>query len=79
MAENSKKKRPRDINLLAAQITKEATGEDKPEPELEKNPAVESGRKGGLKGGKARAEKLTAKQRSEIAKKAAEARWKKRS
>ena len=34
------------------------------------------GRKGGLKGGKARAEKLTVKKRSEIAKKAAQARWK---
>lgn len=39
--------------------------------------AVELGRKGGLKGGKARAKKLTAKERSDIAKKAAEARWKK--
>jgi hypothetical protein len=37
--------------------------------------AVELGRRGGLKGGKARAEKLTAKQRSEIARKAARARW----
>ena len=37
--------------------------------------AVALGRKGGLKGGKARAEKLTPKRRSEIAKKAAKARW----
>jgi hypothetical protein len=37
--------------------------------------AAKLGRKGGLKGGKARAEKLTAKERSEIAKKAARARW----
>jgi hypothetical protein len=42
----------------------------------EKNPAaVALGRLGGLKGGKARAKKLTAKERSEIAKKAAQARW----
>jgi hypothetical protein len=41
-----------------------------------KRQAVELGRKGGLKGGKARAEKLTPEQRKEIAKKAAEARWK---
>lgn len=42
----------------------------------EKNPAaVALGRLGGLKGGKARAEKLTAKRRAEIAKKAAEKRW----
>jgi hypothetical protein len=41
-----------------------------------KNPAaVELGRRGGLKGGKARAAKLTKEQRSEIAKKAAAARW----
>lgn len=43
----------------------------------EKNPAaVLLGRLGGLKGGKARAKKLTKEQRSEIAKKAAQARWK---
>jgi hypothetical protein len=42
-----------------------------------KNPAaVELGRLGGQKGGKARAEKLTAKKRTEIARKAAAARWK---
>jgi hypothetical protein len=42
----------------------------------EKNPAaVALGRLGGLKGGKARAKKLSAKQRTEIAKKAAQARW----
>lgn len=41
-----------------------------------KNPAaVALGRLGGLKGGKARAEKLTSEQRKEIAKKAAQARW----
>ena len=42
-----------------------------------KNPAaVELGRLGGLKGGKARAAKLTSEERSRIARKAAEARWK---
>jgi hypothetical protein len=47
------------------------------EPPVEKNPAaVALGRLGGLKGGKARAEKLSARKRSEIAKKAAQARWK---
>ncbi len=45
----------------------------------EKNPAaVELGRRGGLKGGKARAEKMTAEQRSESARKAAKARWEKK-
>jgi hypothetical protein len=37
--------------------------------------AVERGRQGGLKGGRARADKLTAEQRSKIARKAADARW----
>jgi hypothetical protein len=44
-----------------------------------KNPAaVELGRLGGRKGGKARAEKLSPERRREIAKKAAEARWAKK-
>jgi len=44
-----------------------------------KNPAaVLLGKLGGLKGGKARAAKLSAEQRSDIAKKAAEARWQKK-
>ena len=48
--------------------------------EKAKNPAaVALGRLGGLKGGKARAEKLTPEQRSAIAKKAAAARWKNQS
>ena len=68
-------KRPRDVNVLARQLVDEATGTAAP-PEDEKNPAsVAAGRKGGLKGGRARAEKLTPAQRSEAAKKAAEARW----
>lgn len=74
-----KTKRPIDINKLAAFIVDQATNEDKPKgPEQpEKNKAAqELGRLGGLKGGKARAEKLTPEQRSEIAKKAAKARWK---
>ncbi len=74
-----KPKRPRDPNQLAAAIVAEATGEildtdEEPEPEPA---AVKLGRRGGLKGGKARAEKLTPKERSEIAQTAAEARWKK--
>ena len=49
------------------------------EQPTEKNPAaVALGRLGGKKGGEARAKKLTKEQRSEIARKAAEARWKKR-
>ncbi|MCG8525895.1 MAG: hypothetical protein MI748_05925 [Opitutales bacterium] len=78
MAKNPK--RPRDPNQLAKSIVDIATGEvEKPkQADNSKNPAaVELGRLGGLKGGKARATKLTPKQRSEIAKIAAQARWKK--
>jgi hypothetical protein len=75
--EKPKKKSPRDLNVLASKIVAEATGEAKPEePKPEKNQAaVELGRLGGLKGGKARAQKLSAKRRKEIAQKAAKARW----
>lgn len=67
------------MNQLAKRIVDEATGEEeKTLPPPEKNQAaVELGRLGGKKGGKARAEALTPEQRSEIAKIAAEARWKK--
>lgn len=70
-----------DPNQLAKLIADEATGEAPPEQPEEsgKNPAaVALGRLGGQKGGKARAEKLTAKRRSEIAKKAAKTRWSKK-
>lgn len=71
-------KKSRDVNVLASQIVEEATGEPiKQSPkDSTKNPAaVALGRLGGLKGGKARANKLTPEQRKEIAKKAANARW----
>jgi hypothetical protein len=73
-------KRPRDPNELAKQLVDEATGEAPPfDPDAGKDPAaVALGRKGGLKGGKARAAKLTKAQRVEAAKKAADARWGKR-
>ena len=72
-------KRPRDTNQLAKFITDLATG-DASEPVSDKDKgkdpaAVALGRKGGLKGGKARAEALTPEQRKESARKAAEARW----
>jgi hypothetical protein len=71
-------KRPRDANQLAKLIVDMATGAAPPETTVDgKDPAaVALGRKGGLKGGKARSESLTAKRRVEIAKKAAKARWK---
>lgn len=72
-----------DLNELAKSIVDRATGEkpkDTPEEEKTedtgKDPAAVSlGRRGGLKGGPARAAKLTAEQRCESAKKAASARW----
>ena len=75
----AKKKRSADVNVLASQIVAEATREEPtPTPTKEKNPAaVALGRLGGLKGGKARAEKLSAKRRQDIARKAAQDRWSK--
>jgi hypothetical protein len=75
-----KDKRPRDTNQLAKNIVDLAIGDaTEPKTESTKNPhAVELGRLGGLKGGKARAKKLSAKKRSEIAKKGANARWSKK-
>ena len=80
MPDRSRKRR-RDINELAAQIVDEATSDEPPtDPDDGKDPAaVALGRRGGLKGGKARAEKMTPEQRSEAARKAAEARWSNRS
>jgi hypothetical protein len=74
-----KPKRPRDPNQLAKLISDIATGEVKENSEEDgKNPhAVELGRKGGLKGGKARAAKLSPERRKEIAKAAIKKRWEK--
>jgi hypothetical protein len=71
-----------DPNTIAMSIVEQATA-DTDEPETDpkadeptKNPAaVALGRMGGLKGGAARAKSLSKKKRSEIAKKAAKARW----
>jgi hypothetical protein len=63
---------------LHAQASLAATGEKPEEPPDNRNPhAVALGKLGGQKGGKARARKLTPEQRREMARKAAEARWKK--
>ena len=70
-------KATKDINLLAAHVVKATTDRELP-TKPKKNPAaVALGRLGGLKGGKARAAKLSAEKRKEIAKKAAERRWSK--
>ncbi len=75
-------KRPRDLNEWAKRMVDIATGEvedREPTPEEQgKDPAaVKRGRAGGKKGGKARAAKMTAKERSEAARKAVRARWSK--
>lgn len=68
-------KRPRDPNQLAKHIVELATGEADDTQPQNQSAMAELGRAGGLKGGVARAEKLTPEQRSEIARKAAAKRW----
>lgn len=78
-----RKKKEHDFAVTAFRVVQEATGQIKSEPQQAepelvegKNPhAVALGRLGGLKGGKARFEKLTPEQRQKIAKKAARSRW----
>jgi len=63
------KRSSKDVNVIASQVVDKAT---------HKNPsAVALGRLGGLKGGQARAKKLSPEQRSAIARKAAKVRWSK--
>jgi hypothetical protein len=69
---------PKDFSQIAYEVFQKAIGEiPKEEPvDPAKNPkAVTLGRMGGLKGGRSRAESLTAEQRKAIAEKAAKARW----
>lgn len=79
--EKKRKKKEHDFAVNAFQVVQKATGQTEPkQPQIllteGKNPnAVALGHLGGLKGGKARADKLTPKQRSDIAKKAAQTRW----
>jgi len=77
-----KQKRDYDFAVNAFRVVQEATGQTPEQPERKalsyegKNPAaVELGRLGGLKGGKARTEKLSPERRKQIAQKAAQARW----
>ena len=77
MQKRSSSSKRLDPNQIAANVVALATGTaEKPH---KKNPAAVSlGRRGGLKGGKARSESLTPEQRSEIAKNAAAKRWEKK-
>jgi len=69
-------KMPRDPNQRAKMIVDLATGQRSPEPQKVKDPAaIARGHLGGLKGGHARAAKLTPAERSASASKAARARW----
>lgn len=65
-------KKPADLNRLAAAIVDEATDETPPKRETAE---AQAGRAGGRKGGKVRAARMSAEERSAAAKKAAEARW----
>lgn len=71
---DKKPKRPRDVNQLARAIVDIATGEAPEAPSLARQARA---RKAGAMGGPARAMKLMPEQRSEIARAAAAARWKK--
>jgi hypothetical protein len=64
-------KRPADVIGNAVHVMRIATGE------IEDNPAPEHARKGGLKGGRARAASMTPERRAQIARKAAAKRWSK--
>jgi hypothetical protein len=74
-------KRPRDLNEWAKRMVDIATGEvddiePVPQDDQDKDPAaVALGRKGGLKGGRARAESLTPSERKKISQEAARKRW----
>jgi hypothetical protein len=75
MLKRTSKAETEDINLIAAKIVGQVVGSNV----AQKNQAaVELGRLGGLKGGRARADKLSPERRKEIARKAARARWEKR-
>ena len=69
-----RKKREHDFSVTAFRVVQEATGQIEPKPK----PAIDFkalGHLGGLKGGVARAARLTPERRVEIARKAAQARW----
>jgi len=82
MANRTHKKRPRDPNQLGKMIVDISVGDAEdsppaPDPNGKDPAAVSLGRRGGLKGGRARADNLSSQKRSEIARRAANARWRK--
>lgn len=68
----------KDFNQVAFAVGQIATGDAIVPSPVEFKGRSKAGQTGGLKGGKARAEKLTPEQRSEIARKASRARWDKK-
>lgn len=73
-----RKKKKHDFAVTAFRVVQEAVGQIEPESKPIKDKTFDAktlGHLGGLKGGKARAEKLSPEQRKEIAQKAAKARW----
>jgi hypothetical protein len=76
MQSKQRKKPKRDVNEIAFQMVQAIASGQLPKTADGKNPlAVALGRMGGLKGGPARAAKLSAKQLSDSARRAARARW----
>jgi len=71
------KRASKDVNIIASDIVSETTGEPAIQPITKNQAAVILGRLGGKKGGAARAKALSATRRQEIARKAANQRWKK--
>jgi hypothetical protein len=61
---------------MSVKVMRIATGEEEEEEEEETTSPSEPGRKGGIKGGPARARALSPERRKEIAKQAAKTRWK---
>ena len=75
MREKKRKKREHDFSVTAFRVVQKATAQVEPEPPRPAFDAKALGHLGGLKGGKARAAKLTSERRTEMARKAARARW----
>jgi len=76
-----RKKKEHDFSVNAFRVVQEATGQIEAQSEPIKKKSFDAkalGHLGGLKGGKARADKLTPEKRKEIAKLAASARWRKK-
>ena len=71
----NRKKKEHDFSVNAFRVVQEATGQTEEEQPKANIDYAALCHKGGLKGGRARANKLTPEQRKEIAQKAAKARW----